>query len=111
MTNYNPPAPIIAQRAAVVKKAITKIHRIHAQHQIANAVNTRNGPSSTTIHHLPLNSDVLIWREGNTSYAGKWTGPYKLLATSNETCTIELPNGPTPFQSTAVKPYYSEAEA
>ena len=60
MTDYNPPAPTIAQHAAAVKKAMTEIRRIRAQHQIADAVNTRNRPSSTTIHHLPLNSDVLI---------------------------------------------------
>ena len=30
MTDYDPPAPMIAQRAAVVKKVITKIRRIRA---------------------------------------------------------------------------------
>jgi hypothetical protein len=97
MTEYDPPAPTIAQYAAAVKKAMTEIRRIYAQRQIADTVNTRNGPSSTAVHRLLLNSDVLVWREGNTGYAGKWTGPYKLLAISNKTCTIELPNGPTSF--------------
>ncbi|KAE8549770.1 hypothetical protein EYB25_008294 [Talaromyces marneffei] len=110
MTEYDPPAPTITQRAAAVKKAMTEIRRIRAQRQITDAVNTRNGPSSTAVHRLPLNSDVLVWREGNTGYAGKWTGPYKLLVMSNETCIIELPNGPTPFRSTAVKPYYTEID-
>ncbi|KAL3713545.1 hypothetical protein TMatcc_002248 [Talaromyces marneffei ATCC 18224] len=110
MTEYDPPAPTITQRAAAVKKAMTEIRRLRAQRQVTDAVNTRNGPSSTAVHRLPLNSDILVWREGNTGYAGKWTGPYKLLVMSNETCIIELPNGPTPFRSTAVKPYYTEID-
>uniref|UniRef100_A0A093V6J0 Transposon Ty1-NL2 Gag-Pol polyprotein n=1 Tax=Talaromyces marneffei PM1 TaxID=1077442 RepID=A0A093V6J0_TALMA len=65
MTEYDPPAPTITQRAAAIR----------AQRQVTDAVNTRNGPSSTAVHRLPLNSDVLVWREGNTGYAGKWTGP------------------------------------
>lgn len=71
MTEYNPPAPIITQHATTVKKAITKIYRIRAQYQIADTVNIRNRPLSTAVYYLPLNSDVLVWREGNTRYAGK----------------------------------------
>ncbi|KAI7969957.1 hypothetical protein EIK77_000353 [Talaromyces pinophilus] len=47
MIEYDPPTPTIAQRATAVKKAMTEIHKIRAQRQIANAINTRNGPSST----------------------------------------------------------------
>jgi hypothetical protein len=111
MTEYDPPSPTVTQRAAAVKKAMTEIRKIRAQRQIADALNMRNGPSTTAIHRLPLNSDVLVWREGNTGYAGKWTGPYKLLAMDKETCIIELLSGPTSFRSTAVKPYYTEPEA
>ncbi|KAL3702992.1 hypothetical protein TMatcc_010179 [Talaromyces marneffei ATCC 18224] len=111
MTEYDPPSPTTTQRAAAVKKAMTEIRKIRAQRQISDALNTRNGPSSTAVHRLPLNSDVLVWREGNTGYAGEWTGSYKLLAVNNETCIIELPSGPTSFRSTAVKPYHAEPEA
>lgn len=69
ITEYSPPAPIVAQRAAAIKKAMTKVRRLHTIRQINNALNTQNGPSSTLIHQLPLNSDVLVWREGGTGYS------------------------------------------
>ena len=42
-----------------------------------------------------------MWRE-----SGNWTGPYRLLAVEGETCRVQLPNGPTSFRSTSVKPYF-----
>ena len=71
ISELDPPAPSITQRAAAIKKAIEEIARIRAKKQINNALNQRNGPSITTIHNLPLNSDVLIWREGNIGQSGK----------------------------------------
>ena len=41
----------------------------------------------------------------------KWTGQYRLLAVEGETCTVELPSGPTNFRSTSVKPYISDRTA
>ena len=55
----------------------------------------------------PLNSAVLVLREGNTGRSGNSTGP--LLGIQGETCTVRFPAGPTNFWSTIVKPYY-EAE-
>jgi hypothetical protein len=52
----------------------------------------------------PINSPVLVWREGNTRCSGTWTGPYLLLSLDGETCRIALPSGPTEFWSTSVKP-------
>jgi hypothetical protein len=66
MTEYNAPSPTVLQLSAVLKKAIVEIQKLQARCQIANALNARNGPSATDIHELPLNSDVLVWREGNT---------------------------------------------
>lgn len=60
-------------------------------------------------HNLPLDSDVLVWRKGNAGYSGKWTGPYKLLAVENKTCTLQLSSGPTNFRITTVKPYLQES--
>jgi hypothetical protein len=42
-----------------------------------------------------------MWRE-----SGNWTGPYCLLAVEGEMCRVQLPNGPTSFRSTSVKPYF-----
>jgi hypothetical protein len=83
-----------------------EIQKLRAKCQIANALNTRNGPSTTDIHELPLNSDVLIWHKGNTGQPGSWDGPYKLVAVNREDCILALPYGNTTFRSTSVKPFY-----
>jgi hypothetical protein len=108
IVEYDPPAPTVAQRAAAVKKAMTELRKMHAKRDVNDAINMRNGPSTALLHSLPLNSDVLVWREGNTGYAGKWTGPYKLVGMEDETCTVDLPSGPTNFRSTVVKPYHRD---
>ncbi|KAE8553803.1 hypothetical protein EYB25_002341 [Talaromyces marneffei] len=105
MTEYDLLAPPIMQRAIAIRKAMAEVRKAHAERDIRDALNTRNGPLSTAVHTLPLNSNVLVWREGKTGYAGKWTGLYKLLNINRETCTVALPRGPTLFRTTVVKPY------
>jgi hypothetical protein len=53
-----------------------------------------------------LNSDVLVWCEGNTGQSGSWDGPYKLVAVNGEDCILALPCSNTTFRSTSVKPFY-----
>ena len=60
----------------------------------------------TVIYNLPINSEVLIWREGNIGKTGSWKGPFKLLEVSGETCILQLPHGSTKFRTTAVKPFH-----
>ncbi|EED12764.1 hypothetical protein TSTA_052850 [Talaromyces stipitatus ATCC 10500] len=100
MVEYNPPAPTIIQCAATLKKAMTEVQKLHAEQQVRDALNTRNGPASTAVHLLPINSDIRVWREGNTGYAGEWKGPYKLLSAEGETCTIQFPDEPKQFRTT-----------
>ena len=54
------PAPLVMQRALALKKATAEIQRIQARRQVADALNSRNGPNTTNIHDLQLNSDVLV---------------------------------------------------
>jgi hypothetical protein len=105
----DPPAPSITQRAMTIEKAMIEVRKFRAERQVADALNTRNGPIVTPILDLPLNSDVLVWREGNANQRGKWTGPFKFLGIEGETCKIELPSGPTDFRSTVVKPFLIES--
>ena len=104
----DPPAPTITQRAASIEKAMDEVRKFHAERQVADALNTRNDPIVSPLHDLPLNSDVLVWREGNVGRTGIWTGPFKLLSIERETCKVDLPSGPTEFRSTTVKPYLIE---
>jgi hypothetical protein len=64
------PNPTVAQRTVALKKAMDEIKKLRAKRQIADALNMRNGPITTAIHDLPLNSQVLVWREGPTGQAG-----------------------------------------
>ena len=60
MTENNTPSASVAQRAAAVKKAMAEIQKIRAKHQVFNALNTCNDLSTTGIHNLALNSQVLL---------------------------------------------------
>ena len=103
LTNYDPPAPSIQQWAATLKKATDEVQKIYAKEQVSRALHTRNGPSSTSNLNLPINSEVLVWREKEG-----WKGPYRLLSTDGESCMISISNTAKKFRSTSVKPYYSQ---
>lgn len=109
MTDMDAPSPTITQRAIAMRKAMEEVRKSVASRQVNDAINTRNGPSTSLIHDLPLNSPVLVFREGNTGQSGSWTGPYKLLSLQRESAVIELTNGPTIFRTTSVKPYHDPA--
>jgi len=83
MSNLNPPAPSITERAAAIRKAMAEIVKLWAKQAVNNTLHHCNGPNTTLVHDLPLNSEVLVWRE-----SGKWTRPYRLLAVENETYYI-----------------------
>jgi hypothetical protein len=63
MTDLDDPAPTISQRATAIRKAMEEITKIRAKLQVNTTLNTRNGPITEHIHDLPINSDVLVWRE------------------------------------------------
>ena len=83
MTNLDPPAPSIIDRAAAIRKAMTEIAKLQAKQAVNSALNYCNGPNITLVHDLSLNSEVLVWRE-----SGNWTGPYRLLSIEGETCRL-----------------------
>jgi len=66
MSNLGPPTPSIMERAAAIRKAIAEIVKLWAKQTINNALYHRNGPNITLVHNLPLNSEVLIWRESGS---------------------------------------------
>jgi hypothetical protein len=103
MTEMDPPSPSVVKRAEAIRAATKEVRRLYAERQVNDALAMRNGPNTTTTLSLPLQSDIRVWRE-----KGGWKGPYKLLAVDGETCTVDMPHGPTKFRSTVVKPYYRE---
>ena len=60
MSNLDPPAPSITERAAVIWKAMAKIVKLRAKQAVSNALYYRNGPNTTLVYNLPLNSKVLV---------------------------------------------------
>ncbi|XMA19477.1 hypothetical protein WAI453_012268 [Rhynchosporium graminicola] len=103
MVEMDAPSPSVSQRAAALHKAIEEIRKLRSRRQVNDALNTRNGPSSTVVRDLPLNSLVLVWRE-----KGFWDGPWPLISTDGENCVVEIDSGPTTFRSTSIKPWYEE---
>ena len=41
-----------------------EVKKLRAKRLVADALNIRNGPKTTTIYNLLLNLPVLVWREG-----------------------------------------------
>jgi hypothetical protein len=74
MSDEDASAPSIAQRATAIRKAMDEVMKLRAKMQINNALNTRNGPNTESLHDLPLNSKVLVYRE-----KGGWTGPFTMV--------------------------------
>ena len=101
MNKLDPLAPSIIKQAAVIQKAIAKVVKLQAKQTVNNALHYRNGPNTTLVYDLPLNSKVLVWRK-----SGSWNGPYCLLAIKNKMYCIQFPSGPTSFRNTFVKPYF-----
>ena len=60
MSNLDPPAPSVTNRAAVIRKAMAEIVKLRAKQTVNSALYHRNGPDTTSIHDLPLNSEVFI---------------------------------------------------
>ena len=60
MSNLNPFAPFIIDRAVIIRKVIAEIVKLRAKQTVNNALYYCNGLDTTLIHDLPLNSEVFI---------------------------------------------------
>ena len=78
------------QRAEAIRKAIKEVRRLYAIRQVNNALGIRNGLNTLTMLNLPLQSKVRVWRKKKG-----WLGLYKLIIINSQTCTIQMPYGPT----------------
>ncbi|KAF1939129.1 hypothetical protein EJ02DRAFT_457279, partial [Clathrospora elynae] len=101
MTTESPPSPSMVKRSEAIQKATKALRKLTAERQVADALNTRNGPDTADVLALPLQSEVLVWRESDG-----WNGLYKVASIDGHNVTVDMVNGPTTFRSTVVKPYY-----
>ncbi len=97
----------IIQSIMIIEKAMIEIRKLRAEHQMIDALNTRNDSIIISNHNLFLNSDKLIWRN-NLNQRDKWTESFKLLSIESETCKIALSSESTDFRSTVIKSFVIE---
>ncbi|KAM3426148.1 hypothetical protein NHJ13734_009630 [Beauveria thailandica] len=105
LTNNSPPNPSVTRQAKAIRKAMNKVRKELAKRQVQDALRMRNGPVTSHLQDLPLQSEVRVFRE-----KGGWKGPYKLLAVNSETCTLDMPRGPANFRTTVIQPYFRSGE-
>jgi hypothetical protein len=103
LTEIDPSSSLVTKRAEAICAATKEVRRLYAERQVKDALAIRNGPDTKNTLDLPLQSDVHVWREKK-----EWTGPYKLIVTEGETCTIDMSQGPVKFRSTVVRLYLTK---
>ena len=62
MSEFDAPSPTVSQRSAVLAKATVEICKLQSTRQMNEALYQRNGPAPV-IQDLPLNTQVLVYRE------------------------------------------------
>lgn len=80
---------------------MTALRKANAERRVNDALHARNGPSTSEVLSLPLQSEVCIWRENEG-----WQGPSKIVSIEGHDIIVDMVNGPTSFRSTSVKPYH-----
>lgn len=99
MTERNALSPIVAERGRAVRKAMDEVRKCHALCKISDALNTRNGPNTLHVYDLPLNVEVMVWRDNKG-----WQGLFIMLGMDRESCLIGFPDGLARiFRSTRIK--------
>ncbi len=109
MTKQDASSPSITNRAMAMRKIMDEVRRTTASRQVNDALNTCNGRSTGSVHDLPINSPVLVYREGNAGQSGEWKGPYNLISIQGESVIIELPHCSTKFRNTSIKRYFIDS--
>lgn len=112
MTSDDPPNPSIHKRAYALKLAMKEVRKFYAERQIQNALATPHGPVTWHLKSLPINSEVLVWKEKGAGEAGRgaWTGPHKFLGIDGENVRVEItghPRNPRIYRSVVVKEYFT----
>ena len=101
MTWEDAPSTSIVARATAIKKAMADVRKCHAARKVADALNMRNGPLTSHLSELPLNSEVIVYREGR----GWDRDPHRLLGMDGQTCQVEINGRAVNFRSTVVRPF------
>lgn len=98
MSAEGAPTATIAERAAAVRSAMDEIKRLRSTRQVRSGLAQRNGPITAHLHNLPLNSEVLAWRDGKGWVKGV------LVGMDGEMCQVNVDGHISNLRSTAIKP-------
>ena len=93
MTTLDPPSPSIIKRAQAINKAMKELQTLQAERNVTDALRLRNGPDTSVILDLPLNSEVKTWRENAGNGRPGWTGPHTLVAIEGHNCVVRNSRG------------------
>lgn len=93
ITNDSPPSPSLTERARAMQKAMYEVRQLHDKRKVSDALRMGNGPNIIYATQLPLQSEVRVYREN-----GKWTGPFRLIATDRESCIVDIKVKPVKFR-------------
>ena len=83
-----------------------EIKKLRAKCQISNTLNSYNRLYINAIHNLPINSPILVQREGNIGKSDYQSEFYTLIVIKGESCIINLSYNLITFRSIFIKPYY-----
>ena len=106
MTELDAFSPTINQRAIAMKKAMNEMRKLNVNRQINDVFNTRNESSTIHLHDLPLNSFILVYREGPAGRSGIWKESFNLINIENESAILNLSNGSIKFRTISMKSYH-----
>lgn len=56
MTEMDPPAPTVVQRARAIQLAMKELRALNAKRMVSDALNMPNGPNTLSTLNLPLKS-------------------------------------------------------
>ena len=108
MTVFDAPSATTSRRATTLKKAMAEVRALRAKRQVNDALNTRNGPSTSMVKDLAVGDPVMVWRKPNPNKAGHWEGPFPFWEFKDEECIVG--HSKSKFRATMVKPYYEEQD-
>ena len=60
MSNLDLLVPSVVERATAIRKVMVEIAKLRTKKLVNNVLYHRNGPDTTLVHDLPLNSEVLV---------------------------------------------------
>jgi hypothetical protein len=75
----------MVKRSEATQKATKALRKLIAERQVADALNTQNGPATADMLALPLQNKALVRRE-----IDGWNGPCKIANIDGHNVTVDV---------------------